>query len=74
MGIFDLGLKTPQNYKSPSKNSQNYQIALFSFTIHQKKTLFNIDLFSRTFDMELPKLGNVFNITSMPEFPNSCVL
>ena len=39
-GIFDLGLKTPQTYKNCSKNGQNHQIALLSFTIHKKKSNF----------------------------------
>ena len=55
LGIFDFGQKTPQNYKSCSKNGQNHQFALLSFKFHQKKLLFDVDLFSRTFDMESPQ-------------------
>ena len=34
LGIFDFWLKTPPNYKSCSKNGQNHQFALLSFTFH----------------------------------------
>ena len=54
LGIFDFWLKTPPNYKSCSKNGQNHQFALLSFTFQKKNPLFDFDLFSRTFDMELP--------------------
>ena len=35
--FFYFWLKTPQNYKSCSKNGQNHEFALLSFTFHQKK-------------------------------------
>ena len=54
LGIFDFWLKTPQNYKSCSKNGKNHQFALLSFMFHKKNPLFDVDLFSRTFDMESP--------------------
>ena len=38
--IFDFWLKTPQKYKSCSKNGQNHHFALLSFTFHQKKSTF----------------------------------
>ena len=54
--------KTPKNYKSCSKNGKNHQFALLSFTFHQKKNpLFDVDLFSRTFDMESPINSLVIN-------------
>ena len=40
LGIFDFWLKTPQNYKSFSKNGQNHQFALLSFTFNKKKSTF----------------------------------
>ena len=36
MGIFEFWLKTPPNCKSCSKNGQNHQFALLSFTFHKK--------------------------------------
>ena len=39
---------------------QNHHIALLSFTFHQKNPLFDVDLFSRTFDMESPKSARSF--------------
>jgi hypothetical protein len=52
LGIFDFWLKTPPNCKSCSKNGQNHQFAVLSFTFHKKNPLFDVDLFPRTFDME----------------------
>ena len=41
LGILDFWLKTSQNYMSCSKNSQNHQFALLSFTfLFKKKTIF----------------------------------
>ena len=40
LGISYFWQKTPQNYKSCSKNGQNHQFALLSFTFHQKKSTF----------------------------------
>ena len=40
LGIFDFWQKTPQNYKSCSKNGQNHRFALLSFKFHQKKSTF----------------------------------
>ena len=40
LGIFDFWLKTPPNYKICSKNGQNHQFALLSFTFHKKKIHF----------------------------------
>ena len=36
-GYFRFMAKTPPNKKSCSKNIQNHQLALLSFTFHQKK-------------------------------------
>ena len=55
LGISDFWLKTPQNCKSCSKNGQNHQFALLSFTFHKKNPLFNVDLFPWTFDMASPQ-------------------
>ena len=52
-GIF-FGLKTPKNYKSCPKSGPNHQFTLLSFTFHQINQIFDVDLFSRTFDMESP--------------------
>ena len=41
LGILDFWQKTPQNYKSCSKNGQNHQFALMSFKFHQKKIHFS---------------------------------
>ena len=38
LGNFDFWLKTRQNYKSCSKNDQNHQFALLSFTFDKKKS------------------------------------
>ena len=62
MGIFDFWQKTPQNYKRCLKNGQNYQFALLSLKFHQKNPLFDIDLFSRTFDMESPSSGMISSV------------
>ena len=64
LGIFDFWLKTPQNFKSCLKNGQNHQFALLSFTFHQKNPLFDVDLFSRTFDMESPASRTIKNPNS----------
>ena len=57
--IFDLGQKnTPKLHKLLKKNCPNHKIALLSFTIPEKNPLFDIDLFSRFFNMEL--LFNLF--------------
>ena len=39
-GYFDFWLKTPRNFKSCSKNGQNHEFTLLSFTFHQKKSTF----------------------------------
>ena len=52
--ILIFWLKTPPNYKSCLKHGQNHQFALLSFTFHKKNPLFDVDLFSRPFDMESP--------------------
>ena len=65
MGIFHFGLKTPQNSKKKSKNGQNHQIALLSYIFHQKNSLFDVDLFSRCFDMESPGRKVVISICIM---------
>ena len=40
LGIFDFWFETHPNYKSCSKNGQNHQFALLSFTFHTKKIHF----------------------------------
>ena len=54
-GDFLFGTKNnPKLKKIKKKNGQNHQIALSSFTFHFKNPLFDVDHFSRTFDMEMP--------------------
>ena len=55
LGTFDFWLKTPQNYKSCSKNGQNHQFALLSFRFYKKKIHFlTLTFFALTFDIESP--------------------
>ena len=54
LGIFFIFGKNTPKLQKLFKNGQNHQFALLSFTFHQKNPLFDIDLFSRTFDMESP--------------------
>ena len=54
LGIFLFWAKTSQTYKSCSKNGQNLQIAVLFFTFHPQNPLFDVDLFSPNFDIELP--------------------
>ena len=62
LGIFHFWLKTPPHCKSCSKNGQNHQFALLSFTFHKKNPLFDVDLFPRTFDMESPFSYSSFSL------------
>ena len=58
MGIFHFGFKTPQNYKSCSRNRQNHQIALLCFTFHQKKIHFStLTFFLGPFTWNRPYIG-----------------
>ena len=45
LGIIDFWLKIPKKYKSCSKNSQNHQVALLSFTFPENNSLFDVNLF-----------------------------
>ena len=55
--ILDFWLKTPKNYKNCSKNGPNHYLPYYLSHFIKKNPLFDIDLFSRTFDMESPLYG-----------------
>ena len=54
LGIFHFGLKTPQNYKSCKKRPKSSNCLIIFHISSKKNPLFDVDLFSRTFDMESP--------------------
>ena len=54
LGNFLIWPKNTPKLQKLFKNVQNHQIAILSFTFHQKDALFVVDLFSQTFDMEVP--------------------
>ena len=53
LGNFDFWLKTPK-LQSCSKNSQSINLPYYLSHFIKKNPLFDVDLFSRTFDMESP--------------------
>ena len=55
LGIFDFWLKTPQNYKVVKKTAKIINLPHYLSHFIKKNPLFDVDLFSRTFDMESPK-------------------
>ena len=52
--FFYFWLKTPQNYKSCSKTAKIMNLPYYLSHFIKKNPLFDVDLFSRTFDMESP--------------------
>ena len=60
-GISDFWLKTLQNHKSCLKTAKIISLPYYLSHFIKKNPLFDIDLFSRTFDMESPiKHINIF--------------
>ena len=60
--VFLFLAKNTPKFKKCSKNGQNHQFTLLSFTFNKKNPLFDVDLFSRTFDMKLPCHQNIVDI------------
>ena len=54
LDIFHFWLKTPQNYKSGSKTVKIINFPYYLSHFIKRNPLFDVDLFSRTFDMESP--------------------
>ena len=59
LGIFDVCPKTVPKPKLMVKTKKNNLSALCSIIFHKKIASFDVDLFSWTFDMDLPK-GSVY--------------
>ena len=53
-GYFGFLAKNPQKLQKLFRKRPKLSICLLSFTFHQKNPLFDVDLFSRTFDIESP--------------------
>ena len=60
MGIFDFWLKTPLNYKSCLKKVKIIYLPYYLSHFFLKNPLFDVDLFSRTFEMESLVCGIFF--------------
>ena len=71
LGIFNFWLKTPQYYKSCSKNDQNHQFALLSFKCHKKIHYFTLTFFLGPLTWNCPKVWGIVydDILSSVRYP-----